>query len=68
MDNIITLLSVVGAMLLAGACGFVLSGSWAPSAPELVVPEARSKPSFATNLAYLAILAPVGFMLLYLAR
>jgi hypothetical protein len=53
MDDVLTLLKVLGAFLLVGAIGFFRSGEWIPAALDAIAPE-PPKPSFAVNLGLVA--------------
>ena len=67
MDGIVTLLSVVGAMLLAGAYAFFISGAWAPAAADLLGPRKGAARTVLSNIGNVAVLGAVCWILLFMA-
>ena len=67
MDQIVTLLSVLGMMLLVGAYGFLMSGGWAPVVTDMLVPQKGPARNFLDNVGYAAILAATCWVLIVFA-
>lgn len=67
MDQIFTLLSVLGMILLIGAYGFFMSGEWVPAVRDLLMPERGPARTIANNIGYLAALLATCWILISLA-
>jgi len=67
MDQIFTLLSVLGAILLVGAYGFFMSGEWVPTVRDLLMPEHGPAGAIVNNVGYAAALLATCWILISLA-
>lgn len=67
MDGLITLISVVGAMLLAAAYAFVMSGELLPTVRDWLVPETRGS-RILSNIGYTAALLATAWTIMFIAN
>ena len=67
MDGLITLVSVFGAMLLAFAYAFVLSGEWLPTVRDWLVPDTRGS-RILSNIGYTAALLATVWTIMFIAN